>query len=59
MTGAPMTLCARSLYACHCRLPYGHDGPHECDPERCGGAWMYSPNGELLIVAFPWLAVLL
>lgn len=42
---------------CHCVLPEGHDGPHECvaDPV-CGGKWWRHPDDEpdmLRVYRFP------
>lgn len=34
---------------CQCALPYGHDGPHQCE---CGGAWSFV-GGEWVAVALP------
>lgn len=33
--------CREHFYQCHCVLPTGHDGPHECVPDPvCGGIWL-------------------
>ena len=47
-------ICGAVAASCHCVLNPGHDGPHACDPEDCGGSWLgepFSPDFE--IIAFP------
>lgn len=49
--------CSVHEAMCHCVLPEGHDGPHECvaDPV-CGGKWWRHPDDEpemLRVYRFP------
>lgn len=48
-----MEVCGDTLSQCHCVLSAGHEGPHACDPVKCGGAWDYNDDGEVHVVTFP------
>lgn len=48
--------CNARFYQCHCMLPDGHDGPHECVPDPvCGGSWLSHPDdpGVTRIYRYP------
>lgn len=50
----PDVICGATAEYCHCILPPGHDGPHGCDPDRCGGAWTGDIDGDdFTIVSLP------
>jgi hypothetical protein len=39
--------CGERFFHCHCTLPAGHAGPHECVPDPvCGGSWLRHPDDE-------------
>lgn len=44
--------CGATKAECECFFPDGHDGPHVCDPEECGGSWETHPDGDV-ILAWP------
>lgn len=49
-------ICHEREATCHCVLPVGHDGPHECVPDPvCGGSWWRHPDepGRLRIYRYP------
>lgn len=56
MTGAieGRVVCAAIAYSCACVLDPGHDGPHACNPETCGGSWTGSSDSdEFEVVTYP------
>lgn len=39
--------CREHFFQCHCVLPTGHEGPHECTPDPlCGGVWLRVDGDE-------------
>lgn len=39
MNEQPTVICDHRAAECHCALTPGHEGPHECGREGCGGIW--------------------
>jgi|GEM_PF-5973800 hypothetical protein len=53
MDAPAVIVCGDKLEWCHCTLSTGHDGPHECNPQKCGGMWTYDASGETVVVKLP------
>jgi len=45
-TRAGVVVCGAEAAACHCVLALGHEGPHECSPDPCDGAWTGTWDGN-------------
>lgn len=49
-------ICNDRMHACHCGLPPGHDGDHECavpDPQ-CGGIWRDHEDPDMAwVIRYP------
>jgi hypothetical protein len=47
--------CRDTLHQCHCVLPSGHEGPHECAPDpTCGGSWLRHPDDMPMVRVYRW-----
>ncbi len=56
MTITGKVICGATAARCRCVLTPGHDGPHECEPELCGGSWTGSQeDGTFKTVSLPHL----
>jgi hypothetical protein len=46
--------CGAQAQSCWCALAPGHDGPHECGREGCGGSWLGSiDSSDFEVVRLP------
>lgn len=56
MTSPEYVTCDATAASCRCIKPIGHDGPHECSPHPCNGAWTGNyGSDDFGIVRFPGL----
>jgi hypothetical protein len=47
-------VCGETAFDCACSEPTGHDGPHSCTRDNCGGQWTGTMGGnDFLPVRFP------
>lgn len=47
-------ICDARAEFCHCAFTPGHDGPHECGRDGCGGSWLGDIGTDSFkIVRFP------